>query len=191
MKIIYRTLQVFAISSAFILTGCKKEAKVENEVAATTDSVSVADKLTKTAAVAPAEWKVDKVDALLKASSNDTLYVTNFFATWCGPCMKEIPHFKDKMTELNGKPVKFTFVSLDDKADWAEAVTNFASENNISKEVVLLDGNTLNDAFFKNFKNWRGESIPFTYMKKGAKTDETVGMMTKEELDAKIKSFGF
>ncbi len=42
------------------------------------------------------EVSKDKLSQLLKAKENDTIYVTNFFATWCGPCMMEIPHFKEK-----------------------------------------------------------------------------------------------
>jgi hypothetical protein len=43
--------------------------------------------------------------------------------------MKEIPHFKEKMEELKGKPVKFTFVSVDAKEDWNTAVSDFTDWN--------------------------------------------------------------
>lgn len=193
MKIIFRNIQLFALASAFALVSCKKETQTVSDTVPAADSAAQIGAenptLTNTAA-SLTEWKADKVDALLK-KNNDTLYVTNFFATWCGPCMKEIPHFKEKMASLSGQPVKFTFVSLDDKTDWNEAVKNFAEENQLQNHIVLLDGNTLDETFFRNFKNWKGESIPFTFMRKGEKTDETVGMMSKEDLDAKIKSFGF
>jgi hypothetical protein len=52
--------------------------------------------------------------------------------------MKEIPHFKEKMEELKGKPVKFTFVSVDAKEDWNTAVSDFADEYDIRKNVVFL-----------------------------------------------------
>lgn len=123
----------------------------------------------------------------LKNKANDTLYITNFFATWCGPCMKEIPHFKEKMHELEGQPVKFTFVSLDNKTDWETGVSDFADEYDIRKNVILLDGTLLGADFFKeNFKSWSGEAIPFTMMKKGNISDEYMGMMTKELLADKV-----
>ena len=88
-------------------------------------------------AVTPAnalpEVNQEQLKAMVAHKKNDTIYVTNFFATWCGPCMKEIPHFKEKMEELKGKPVKFTFVSVDAKEDWNTAVSDFADEYNIRK----------------------------------------------------------
>lgn len=139
--------------------------------------------------VATVEYSPEEVGKHL-SKNNDTLYVTNFFATWCGPCMKEIPSFKDKMQELKGKPVKFTFVNLDDKEDWNTGVKNFVTENNLAGSVILLDGKKLDQNFFSNnFKQWTGESIPFTFMRKGDKTDEYTGMMTEEVLNSKINSF--
>ncbi len=31
-------------------------------------------------------------------NGGDTTYIVNFWATWCGPCMKELPNF-DQLTE--------------------------------------------------------------------------------------------
>lgn len=170
------------------LYSCKKEAsKTEGN---TTDSVAVTQNTTsETAAYIPKELSPEMVSQQL-AKNNDTLYVTNFFATWCGPCMKEIPSFKNKMQELKGKPVKFTFVNLDEKADWDTAVKDFVTEHNLGANVVLLDGQKLDQNFFsKNFKQWDGGSIPFTFMRKGDKTDEFLGMMTEQALNSKIDDF--
>ena len=94
------------------------------------------------------------------------------------------------MQELKSQPVKFTFISLDAKEDWPTKVKAFAEENNLSQNIVLVDGEKLTPAFFPaNFKQWDGGSIPFTFMRKGDKTDETIGMMSKELLDEKINSF--
>ena len=136
------------------------------------------------------EVNQEQLKAMVAPQKNDTIYVTNFFATWCGPCMKEIPHFKEKMEELKGKPVKFTFVSVDAKEDWNTAVSDFADEYDIRKNVVLFDASMISpDYFTKITKTWDGGSIPFTVIKKGDKEIETVGMMSKEDLDAKLNSF--
>lgn len=104
--------------------------------------------------------------------------------------MIEIPHFKEKMEEMKSQPVKFTFVSLDSKKDWDTKVKNFAEEENLSNNIVLLDGAKLTPEFFpKNFKQWDGNAIPFTFMRKGDKTDETLGSMSKEMLTEKLNSF--
>ncbi len=182
-KIILSTLLLAALYS------CKKEGqKVENTTAS--DSLSVSQNTESAeSTVLPKELSPETVSQHL-AKSNDTLYITNFFATWCGPCMREIPSFKSKMEELKGKPVKFTFINLDEKAEWAGAVKNFATENKLGGSIVLLDGQKLDQNFFhNNFKQWDGGSIPFTFMRKGNKTDEYLGMMTEEVLNSKIDSF--
>ena len=94
------------------------------------------------------------------------------------------------MQELKDKPVKFTFVNLDDKADWDGAVKDFVVKNNLAGSVILLDGQKLDQNFFSNnFKQWDGGSIPFTFMRKGNKTDEYLGMMTEDVLNSKINAF--
>lgn len=182
-KIILSTLILAAVYS------CKKEAAKTEDTSAT-DSVAVTQNTTnQTATYIPKELSPENVTKHL-AKNNDTLYVTNFFATWCGPCMKEIPSFKNKMEALKDKPVKFTFINLDDKADWDTAVKDFAIENNLGADVILLDGQKLDQNFFSNnFKQWDGGSIPFTFMRKGNQTDEYLGMMTEEALNSKIDAF--
>ncbi|MDQ0475604.1 MULTISPECIES: TlpA disulfide reductase family protein [Chryseobacterium] len=176
------------------LSACKKEAKVNETTDTTvTDSAGADHSAAATETAFPfkhVELSAEESTKLLGKKDNDTLYVTNFFATWCGPCMREIPHFKEKMAELKSQPVKFTFVSLDEKGDWDTKVKKFSEEQGLSQNVVLLDGSLLTPEFFKaNFKEWDGGSIPFTFMRKGDKTDETVGMMSAEALTEKINSF--
>lgn len=185
------------ILASLVLTlflSCQKEAaNSENPEPSTSDSVLVSESEEITEPIIPfkeVELNPDETSKILAKQNNDTLYVTNFFATWCGPCMREIPHFKEKLQELKSQPVKFTFISLDEKDVWNTKVKAFAEENNLSKHIILMDISKLNSAFFqKNFKQWDGGSIPFTFMRKGDKTDETIGMMSAEMLDEKLKSF--
>lgn len=176
------------LSSLVIITlsGCKKETQKTEEHK---DSIAASAAEPAHSTVALKELTTQKASEFLK-TKNDTLYVTNFFATWCGPCVKEIPHFKEKITELKGKPVKITFVSVDTKDIWNTEVPRFVDEHGIRENTVLLDEKLLDANFFKNnFKNWDGGAIPFTYMRKGDKTDEYLGMMTPELLNSKINSF--
>ncbi|REC78580.1 TlpA family protein disulfide reductase [Chryseobacterium elymi] len=177
------------ILSMLILTAlysCKKEGQKTGDTALT-DSVSVLENAaSETTAYTSKELSPENLGKYL-AQKNDTLYVTNFFATWCGPCMREIPHFKNKMEELKNKPVKFTFINLDDKSEWNTSVKKFAQENNLAANIILLDGQKLDANFFtNNFQQWDGGSIPFTYLRKGDKIDEYLGMMTEEVLNSKV-----
>ncbi len=184
------------ILSAFILTAftaCKKETTVNDATDITTEDVVVVEDSANTAAVVPftkVEWSPEETSKQLGKRNNDTLYVTNFFATWCGPCIKEFPHFKEKMREMKGQPVKFTFISLDAKEDWETVVPTFVENQGLSGHVVLLDGSLIKPEFFpQNFKQWDGGAIPFTHMRKGDKTDETLGSMSMEMLTEKLNTF--
>lgn len=182
-----RKFLIYSVLSISLLA-CKKNDEKVAETEAKEDSIKVEPTKSEADVAELTELSPEKISEVLKSNHSDTLYVTNFFATWCGPCMQEIPHFRKKMDELAGKPVKFTFVSLDNKTDWASKVSDFADEYELRNHIVLLDGNLLNTSFFKqNFKTWGGESIPFTLIRKGNKSDETVGSMTEEMLNQKIK----
>lgn len=180
-KLIFSTLILTALFS------CKKN-ESPNQLTEETTTETV-DSSAVTPANALPEVNQEQLKAMVAPQKNDTIYVTNFFATWCGPCVKEIPHFKEKMEELKGKPVKFTFVSVDAKEDWNTAVSDFADEYDIRKNVVLFDASMIAPDYFTTItKTWDGSSIPFTVIKKGDKEIETVGMMSKEDLDAKLNS---
>ncbi len=174
--------------AATLLSCNKKEAVTETDFSS--DSITVPETNEPAPVFAGTEYSAERLADLLSEKQNDTLYVTNFFATWCGPCMREIPHFKEKMTELHNQPVKFTFVSVDDKEDWPTKVKEFAETQRLTKNIILLDALALSPKYFtQNFSEWDGSSIPYTHIRKGAQVDETIGMMTKSELDRKIANF--
>ena len=182
-----RKFLIYSILS-ISLFACKKNDEKVAETEAKEDSIKVEPTKSAADVAELTELSPEKISEVLKSNHSDTLYVTNFFATWCGPCMQEIPHFRKKMDELKNQPVKFTFVSLDNKTDWATKVSDFADEYDIRKNIILLDGMLLKQEFFaQNFQSWNGEQIPFTLIRKGNKSDETVGSMTEEMLNQKIK----
>ena len=70
------------------------------------------------------------------------------------------------------------------------SIINAENADNETIFATGLQGEKLTPDFFpKNFKQWDGGSIPFTFMRKGDKTDETVGMMSAEMLSEKLNSF--
>ena len=175
---------------ALVLVSCSKKTN-EQSVTDSNDSTQVSststDSVATTSLATTKEYTVEQVSELV-GTKNDTLYVTNFFATWCGPCIRELPHFVEQQEKRKAEKIKFTYISLDQKQDWGK-VLPFATEHKLSGEIVLLDGMNLTPDFFtQNFSQWNGESIPYTFMRKGEKTDETIGMMSKEELERKIQS---
>lgn len=144
---------------------------------------------TPTALAEIQELPPQKISELIN-TKNDTLYITNFFATWCGPCVREMPLFAKKMESLKGSQVKFTFVSLDAREDWDSQVKPFAEKMGINGNVILLDGEKLPEDFFeKNFSGWDGTAIPFTHFRKGNETKEFLGGISEGELNTFIQSF--
>lgn len=179
-KIILSTFILFAV------TACKKENQKIEDHTDTADSVLVEEQQPEVSA-APLKMFTPQQASEFLGKKNDTLYVTNFFATWCGPCVKEIPHFKKKIEELQNQPVKIIFISLDQKEVWNTEVPRFTQEHGIQNHTVLLDGQLLDRNFFtSNFTQWDGNAIPFTFMRKGEQTDETLGMISEEQLNEKI-----
>ncbi|MEO6305452.1 MAG: TlpA disulfide reductase family protein [Bacteroidia bacterium] len=105
--------------------------------------------------------KVYKIDELVNRINSDTLYVVNFWATWCKPCVQELPSF-DSLSKTG--TVKVLLVSLDFKEDLEKKVNPFLQKNNIKMECVLLDEINGNDFINKIDKSWTG-AIPATLIK--------------------------
>jgi thiol-disulfide isomerase/thioredoxin len=92
-------------------------------------------------------------------SDKNTIYVVNFWATWCGPCVKELPHF-EKLNSEN-KSVKVVLVSLDFKNQFESKLLPFLKKKSIQSEVVLLTDKEYNTWLPMVSKEWSG-SIPAT-----------------------------
>lgn len=92
-------------------------------------------------------------------SDKNTIYVVNFWATWCGPCVKELPHFEQLNSE--NKNIKVVLVSLDFKNTLESKLKPFLKKKNIKSEVVLLTDTDYNSWLPQVDKEWSG-SIPAT-----------------------------
>lgn len=93
--------------------------------------------------------------------------VINFWATWCKPCIQELPAF-DSLTASNNT-CKVLLVSLDFKEDIDKKVNPFLKKNQVMSDCVLLDEINGNDYINKISESWSG-SIPATlFVYKGKK----------------------
>ena len=183
MKKIIAVLTVLALASCNKKEETNIQTEENNPVEITETQESQSPTLLK-------EMSQEQISEVLTPKKNDTIYVTNFFATWCRPCMEEMPHFQEGMTELKNEKVKFTFINLDEPQNWTK-VADFAEKSGLKNNIILFNfGNLSRDFFSKNFETWDGNAIPFTLITKGEKREEIMGALpSKEALTEKINSF--
>lgn len=105
--------------------------------------------------------------APLFGMQNDTTYIINFWATWCAPCIKELPYFEQITKDFEDKPVKVILVSLDFADKIEERVVPFMKQEELRSTVIILDDPAMNDWIPKVDESWSG-AIPATYMYKNA-----------------------
>ncbi|MBS1506815.1 MAG: TlpA family protein disulfide reductase [Bacteroidetes bacterium] len=100
--------------------------------------------------------------AQLQKSINEPgkIKVINFWATWCAPCVKELPFF-EKVNSTN-KNVQVLLVSMDYDLDPnPEKVKKFIARKKIESAVVILEEENPGDWIDKIDKEWSG-ALPST-----------------------------
>lgn len=96
----------------------------------------------------------------LITSKGENIKVINFWATWCAPCVKEMPLFEKLGQER--KDVNVTFVSMDLDLDPDPAkVHKFVARKKLESQVVILDEKDPNSYIEKIDKSWSG-ALPAT-----------------------------
>lgn len=114
------------------------------------------------AQVAPSikTYNFDEFSHWLERDS-DSLYVVNFWATWCAPCVKEIPDFEKLYAKYKTDKVKLLFVSLDFPNQLETRVIPFIDRMDMKGQVVLLDDTRANRWIPLVDEDWTG-AIPAT-----------------------------
>jgi thiol-disulfide isomerase/thioredoxin len=123
-------------------------------------------------------------------TESDTTYVINFWATWCKPCVAELPYFEElNASEDFDKPMKVILISLDDKKVLNRKVIPLLEKKNIRSEVWLLDDAKYNDWIDKVSTDWSG-AIPATLIfNKNKRQFEEADFSTYSELKNIISQF--
>jgi thiol-disulfide isomerase/thioredoxin len=93
--------------------------------------------------------------------ANDTVYLVNFWATWCAPCREELPAIQQVAEKYKKQKFRILLVSLDMPNQLESRLMPFIHSNQIKPEVILLDDPNQNRWIDKVDPGWSGE-IPFT-----------------------------
>ena len=134
--------------------------------------------------------KFEEYEHLINKKDN-VLYVVNFWASWCGPCVRELPDFMEVNDELAGRSdFKMILISLDNKSDLLEEVLPFLKEHNITTDVYLLDDTKRMNFWMPRVdRSWTG-SIPATvFYKNRKKLHFFEQQLHKEELLSTINQY--
>jgi thiol-disulfide isomerase/thioredoxin len=130
-------------------------------------------------------YNFDELEPLLH-QENDTTYVINFWATWCLPCVKELPAFERINQDYKTEKFKMILVSLDFGKDVLEKLEAYKIAKGLSAEIVLLDDPDANAWIPKIDKNWSG-AIPATIIYKNKKWQFYGHSFNYEELKTEIE----
>ncbi|NCG03871.1 MAG: redoxin domain-containing protein [Bacteroidetes bacterium] len=126
----------------------------------------------------------DELKPMLFQKGNKT-YVVNFWATWCAPCVKELPYFEAINQNEN---VDVLLVSLDFPKHKESRLLPFIKKHQLQSKVVHLDDT--NENFWINAidSTWSG-AIPATLIYNQNKRMFYEQSFTKDELNQIINTF--
>lgn len=103
--------------------------------------------------------KIGDLQKMLNGRS-DKIQVLNFWATWCAPCIKELPLFEEMNT--NRSDVEISLVSIDlDLDPNPDKVHRFVARKKLKSNVYILDERDPNSWINKIDERWSG-AIPAT-----------------------------
>ncbi len=121
--------------------------------------------------------------------AGDTTLLLNFWATWCKPCVEELPCF-DELREYYGtQNVQIVLVSLDFKSQLDKKFIPFLKDQQLKSEVALMADQDLDTWIPMIHNEWDG-AIPATLLLKGKKRRFTLGKFDSlEDLEAFVRPF--
>lgn len=118
---------------------------------------------------------------------NDTTYVINFWATWCKPCVEELPYFEQLWDEYREEKFKVILISLDFPQQIEKKLKPFILKHQLESEVWILNDSDANTWINKVSPQWSG-AIPATIVyNRNAREFREQSFETFEELNELVK----
>jgi len=107
--------------------------------------------------------KFDKLESSYFNVEDDKIRVINFWATWCAPCVKELPYFDQIHEKFKDQNIEVILVSLDDPKKIESRVVPFLEKKNVQSKVIILGDPKANTWIDRVAIEWSG-AIPATLL---------------------------
>ncbi len=121
-------------------------------------------------------------------TSSEKTYVVNFWATWCAPCVKELPYFEQLNTDYSDKNVEVILVSLDFPKKYETTLKPYIKDKKIKSKVIALNDTDSNSWIPQISEEWSG-AIPATLIYNKDKRQFYERTFTYDELETEVKQF--
>lgn len=183
--------KIIVMLTVLSFLSCKKEATVSDSTVTKTEKQVVDDqpkpiKVYEKDGIKIKSFDFNAFEPYLK-QHNDTTYVVNFWATWCVPCVEELPHFEKLNAAYKDQKVKVLLVSLDMPQKVESNLLPFVKKKNMLSEVIYLNDPDANAWISKVDTAWSG-AIPATVIYKRDQRKFFEQSFTYEALEKELKT---
>lgn len=180
MELYFYTMRILCLFLLILTAACKSEGRQEEK--------SVEMELVEDVSAVPLEiYDYEGLKPFLETST-DTIYVVNFWATWCAPCIKELPYFEKMGATYKDQNVDVLLVSLDFPKKYDSHLKPFIKKHKLKSKVLALDDNDSNTWIPAIDPDWSG-AIPATLIFNKEKRQFYEQTFTYEELVAEVNQF--
>lgn len=148
---------------------------------------SLAISLATSLAIGQQVQKVKVTELEKMIASSKTPFILNFWATYCKPCIAEMPYFEKFAAKYKEKGVTVVFISLDMQDDYPVKVDSFVNKRKLQSKVLWLDETNADYFCPKIDPKWSG-AIPATLFVNNAASYRRFREeeLTEEELEKEI-----
>lgn len=119
--------------------------------------------------------------------TNDTIYVINFWATWCKPCVEELPFFQRLSLEMTEEKIRFIYVSLDFRKNLEKSLIPFIKSKGFPNDVIMLSDPNANSWIDQVDPTWSG-AIPATLIYRNGRKLFLEKTLSYDELKSNVQS---
>ena len=174
----------FTLLLVLLIVACKNEKPTVKEVAEKT----VVEAVENEAELDDLEiYDYDGLEPLIN-KTDDKVHVVNFWATWCAPCVKELPYFEAVNEKYKKDNVEVLLVSLDFPKNYDSKLKPFITKHDLKSKVVAFDDTDQNRWIPAINEEWSG-AIPATIIYNKDKRLFYERSFTQEELENELKQF--